>query len=150
MSSRRLRGPSKSQKKTFCREFENEKMISEDDLKKLIRVAEERNCHILVDETYRELTMGKKLPTAASLSPLAISVESMSKSYGLPGIRTGWRFRQAASRRGRLSSGTPASNCSRSTASGSKAAMPVRALARPRCHFCAAIGCCALVASSWR
>ena len=30
------------------------------------------------------------LPTAATLSPRAISVCSLSKTYGLPGIRLGW------------------------------------------------------------
>ncbi|NGY84854.1 aminotransferase class I/II-fold pyridoxal phosphate-dependent enzyme [Bacillus megaterium] len=30
------------------------------------------------------------MPTAASLSPKVISVESLSKAYGLPGIRIGW------------------------------------------------------------
>lgn len=31
-----------------------------------------------------------KLPIAATLSDKVISVSSMSKSYGLPGIRIGW------------------------------------------------------------
>lgn len=46
--------------------------------------------HLLVDETYREMTFGEALPVAASLSPRVISVSSLSKSYGLPGIRVGW------------------------------------------------------------
>ena len=45
---------------------------------------------LLVDETYRDLTHGRQLPMAATLSPRAISVASMSKAYGLPGIRIGW------------------------------------------------------------
>ena len=40
---------------------------------------------LLVDETYRDLTHGEPLPMAATLSPRAISVSSMSKAYGLPG-----------------------------------------------------------------
>ena len=36
------------------------------------------------------------LPIAASLSPLAISVSSFSKAYGLPGIRSGWLINQDA------------------------------------------------------
>ena len=32
----------------------------------------------------------KKIPLAASLSSRCISVSSMSKAYGLPGIRIGW------------------------------------------------------------
>ncbi len=65
-------------------------MLSESELKQLIAIAEDNDCYLLVDETYRELTFGKKLPTAATLSKKAISVESISKSYGVPGIRLGW------------------------------------------------------------
>jgi aspartate/methionine/tyrosine aminotransferase len=45
---------------------------------------------LLVDETYRELAYGEPLPVAATLSPRVISVSSMSKTYGLPGLRVGW------------------------------------------------------------
>ena len=45
---------------------------------------------LLVDETYRELAYGEPLPAVASLSERAISVGSMSKTYGLPGLRIGW------------------------------------------------------------
>jgi aspartate/methionine/tyrosine aminotransferase len=43
-----------------------------------------------VDETYRDLTHGERLPMAATLTSRAISVASMSKAYGLPGLRIGW------------------------------------------------------------
>ncbi len=45
---------------------------------------------LLVDETYREMTFGGARPLAASLSARAISVSSLSKADGLPGIRIGW------------------------------------------------------------
>jgi aspartate/methionine/tyrosine aminotransferase len=45
---------------------------------------------LLVDETYRELTFGIAPPLAASRSSRVISVSSLSKAYGLPGIRLGW------------------------------------------------------------
>jgi aspartate/methionine/tyrosine aminotransferase len=45
---------------------------------------------LLVDETYREMSFGDALPVAATLSDRVISVSSLSKTYGLPGIRVGW------------------------------------------------------------
>lgn len=65
-------------------------MMGRADLDALIALAESRNCHLLVDETYRDLFYGQRLPAAASLSPKAISVSSLSKAFGIPGIRIGW------------------------------------------------------------
>jgi aspartate/methionine/tyrosine aminotransferase len=62
----------------------------------LIALAEKQGCHLLVDETYRDLSYGAKLPSAASLSKRAISVASLSKAYGIPGIRVGWLVTQDA------------------------------------------------------
>ena len=45
---------------------------------------------LLLDETYREMTFGIPAPMAATLSDRAISVSSLSKADGLPGIRIGW------------------------------------------------------------
>jgi aspartate/methionine/tyrosine aminotransferase len=59
-------------------------------LRGLVDVVEHAGAVLLVDETYRDLTHGDPLPIAASLSPRAISVSSMSKAYGLPGLRVGW------------------------------------------------------------
>ncbi len=65
-------------------------MISPEQQARLIRIAEERKIYLIFDETYRHLAFGEPLPAAASLSPYAISITSMSKCYGLPGIRIGW------------------------------------------------------------
>src|ERR1700730_18172921 len=59
-------------------------------LRALVDTAERSGAVLLVDETYRDLTHGSPLPMAAMLSPRAISVSSMSKAYGLPGLRIGW------------------------------------------------------------
>jgi aspartate/methionine/tyrosine aminotransferase len=59
-------------------------------LEALVGLAERSGATLLVDETYRDLTHGDPLPLAASLSPHAVSVSSMSKAYGLPGLRIGW------------------------------------------------------------
>jgi aspartate/methionine/tyrosine aminotransferase len=65
-------------------------MLGLPELHALVRLAEESGAVLLVDETYRALTHGHALPMAATLSPRAISVASMSKAYGLPGLRIGW------------------------------------------------------------
>jgi aspartate/methionine/tyrosine aminotransferase len=59
-------------------------------LQALVELAERSDTVLVVDETYRDLTHGHPLPLAASLSPKAISVSSVSKAYGLPGLRVGW------------------------------------------------------------
>lgn len=53
-------------------------------------VAAKAGCHLLVDETYRDMTFGPKPPLAATIAPNVISVSSVSKSYGIPGVRVGW------------------------------------------------------------
>ncbi len=65
-------------------------VLSRGDLDALIALAERHGCYLLVDETYRDLSLGEKLPVAASLSARAISVCSLSKAFGIPGIRIGW------------------------------------------------------------
>ncbi|TPI70488.1 aminotransferase class I/II-fold pyridoxal phosphate-dependent enzyme [Mesorhizobium sp. B2-8-9] len=65
-------------------------MMTRADLDALITLAESRKCRLLVDETYRDLSYGARLPSAASLSSGAISVCSLSKAFGIPGIRIGW------------------------------------------------------------
>ncbi len=65
-------------------------MMSESDLHQLVELTEGSGAVLLVDETYRDLTHGVQLPMAATLSPRAISVASVSKAYGLPGLRIGW------------------------------------------------------------
>jgi len=65
-------------------------VIPEEDLREIIALVEENNCVLLFDETYRDMAFDRRTPLAASLSPRAISVASLSKTYGLPGIRTGW------------------------------------------------------------
>ena len=65
-------------------------LIDEKTLNKVIKIVERKNTWLLFDETYREMSFALKLPVAASLSDRVISVSSMSKSFGLPGIRMGW------------------------------------------------------------
>ena len=65
-------------------------MISENALRKVIALVEAHDAYLLHDETYRELSFAKPPPPAATLSNRAISMTTVSKTYGLPGIRIGW------------------------------------------------------------
>lgn len=65
-------------------------MMSEADLRRLAALAAQHGCRLLVDETYRDLAYAGALPMAASLGAHVISVSSLSKAYGVPGIRIGW------------------------------------------------------------
>lgn len=63
--------------------------MSRETLSGLVALAEAHGCRLLVDETYRDMA-GVDVPVAASLSPRVLSVASVSKTYGVPGIRLGW------------------------------------------------------------
>jgi aspartate/methionine/tyrosine aminotransferase len=65
-------------------------VISGKELEAFITLAESIDAYLLLDETYRELSFDEPAPLAATLSPKAISITSMSKAYGIPGIRIGW------------------------------------------------------------
>lgn len=60
------------------------------ELEAVIEMVEASDATLLVDETYRELSSGALAPMAASLSDRAVSIASVSKAYGLPGLRGGW------------------------------------------------------------
>jgi aspartate/methionine/tyrosine aminotransferase len=65
-------------------------MLSERELRDLAALTKAKGCYLLVDETYRDLSYDGVLPLAASYGPHVISVSSLSKAYGVPGIRIGW------------------------------------------------------------
>ena len=58
----------------------------------LVELCEERGIRLFSDEVYRglELDPARTLPQAADLSRTALSLNVLSKSYGLPGLRVGW------------------------------------------------------------
>ena len=60
------------------------------ELRQAVELVERRGTRLLVDETYRDMYKDEPLPVAATLSDRVISVSSLSKTYGLPGIRIGW------------------------------------------------------------
>ncbi len=65
-------------------------VISTAELEKVVEIVEASNAYLLMDETYRELYFDTPPVQAACLSKRAISVTTMSKAYGVPGIRIGW------------------------------------------------------------
>jgi aspartate/methionine/tyrosine aminotransferase len=69
-------------------------VISEDLLNRLIDIAETRNIYLLVDETYRDTCFKTPYSIVAAKSKNVISVSSLSKAFGLPGLRTGWIITQ--------------------------------------------------------
>lgn len=71
-------------------------MLSESELRQIIDLCARKGVTLLVDETYREMSFAGPLPVAASLVSASssatpvLSVSSLSKTWGLPGIRIGW------------------------------------------------------------
>lgn len=60
------------------------------ELARIADLCRARGARLLVDETYRDLTPGGAPPLATRLGDHVISVASLSKAYGLPGLRLGW------------------------------------------------------------
>jgi len=60
------------------------------DLKRLGELAERHGCHVLADEVYLDAVAGTAPPAAATLSPRIITTASLTKAYGLAGLRCGW------------------------------------------------------------
>ncbi|KAF9875211.1 hypothetical protein CkaCkLH20_07477 [Colletotrichum karsti] len=65
-------------------------VISQATLDRLVAITKDKGCLLLVDETYKDVQYDSGLPLAASLGDHVLSVASLSKSYGVPGIRVGW------------------------------------------------------------
>jgi aspartate/methionine/tyrosine aminotransferase len=61
-------------------------------LKRVLELASRQGSFVLSDEVYRELEHdpANRLPAACDLYERAVSLGSMSKTYGLPGLRLGW------------------------------------------------------------
>lgn len=57
----------------------------------IVRVAAEAGAYLVWDSAFAELTYdGPPLPDAARLYERAVSIGTLSKAYGLPGLRVGW------------------------------------------------------------
>ena len=68
------------------------KVLARDDYDGLIDLAREQGIYIFSDEVYRLLERSEsiRLPQIADVYERGLSLNVMSKSYGLPGLRIGW------------------------------------------------------------
>lgn len=69
-------------------------LMNEEEIDLIIKIVEEKNILLLVDETYRDTCFNTPYPIAATKSKNIISVSSLSKAFGLPGLRVGWLITQ--------------------------------------------------------
>lgn len=62
------------------------------DLDSLVELCREHGIYILCDEVYRgiEMDLDDQLPQIADIYEKGLSLNVMSKAYGLPGLRIGW------------------------------------------------------------
>lgn len=67
-------------------------ILPREDLNRLVEVCRKHGIYLFSDEVYRllELDDNKRLPQVADLYEKGISLNVMSKAYGLPGLRIGW------------------------------------------------------------
>jgi aspartate/methionine/tyrosine aminotransferase len=67
-------------------------ICSQETWRELVDLCAGHGVTLLSDEVYRglETDEARRLPQAAELSGTAVSLNVMSKSYGLPGLRIGW------------------------------------------------------------
>ncbi len=68
------------------------KVVSHEDLDAIVDIARERGIYVLSDEVYRLLERNDdiRLPQVADIYEQGLSLNVMSKAYGLPGLRIGW------------------------------------------------------------
>lgn len=65
-------------------------LIDEETLKRIGEIAERAGARVLVDEVYLEAMFEKAPPASARLGPQFIATSSLTKGYGLHGVRCGW------------------------------------------------------------
>lgn len=65
-------------------------LASRESLAAVGEVADRVGARVLVDEVYLESASGPELLPAASISPTFVSTSSLTKAYGLYGLRAGW------------------------------------------------------------
>lgn len=68
------------------------KIVDAETLEQIVTICRERGIYLFSDEVYRgiERDERKRLPQAADIYERALSLNVVSKAYGLPGLRIGW------------------------------------------------------------
>ena len=68
------------------------RIIPHDDLQRLVELCRRHGLWLFSDEVYRSLGLHpeRQLPQVADLYERSLSLNVMSKAYGLPGLRIGW------------------------------------------------------------
>ncbi len=64
--------------------------LSETELHEIVNAIEKANAYLVLDETYRDMNFTAQTKLGALWSQRVITVSSLSKTYGIPGIRLGW------------------------------------------------------------
>ena len=68
------------------------RILAEEEMQAIVNIAERSGAWILADEVYSgvEQFTDQKTPSFYGLYDKVLAIGSMSKAYGLPGLRTGW------------------------------------------------------------
>jgi aspartate/methionine/tyrosine aminotransferase len=64
--------------------------VDPETVRKLGELASEAGAYVLVDEVYRDILYEDARPVAATLGPQFMTTSSLTKSYGMNGLRCGW------------------------------------------------------------
>jgi len=65
-------------------------LIDPDEVAEIGRLAAERDAWVLVDEVYRDIWFEEAPPSHVHLGPNFLATASLTKGYGLSGLRCGW------------------------------------------------------------
>jgi aspartate aminotransferase len=65
-------------------------VLSEESVRRLVAMAEERNALVISDEVYREIHYGPSPPSFMGRGRNVVVVNGLSKSHGMTGLRIGW------------------------------------------------------------